>query len=764
MRSIGHYDWLKRLTPLLAAIMIAIVISIFRGYWWQDTFKVIYLLLALVSTLQMIWSSRVPRFIMHALEVIGIVMITFIVNAHRAQPISENLTGLERIWHHLANLHPIIEIALVIYATHLIFTAWVISRKRLLIFFAIALLILCVKDSFSPHKLWWQIALVVVLFLIWHAILHFYELDQKSPTSFRVLLERPFTLVAPIIFMICLLLIVGTSLPAGPPILKDPYTLWKQSRGENVNIGNNGTTHTNNRVQLSPLTNKASGYSRADAVLGGGFNFDYSPVMTVKTTHKSYWRGESRYYYDGQGWNNEDYTLGTDSDSVIIRINDDLLAEERPLAETITVEQEVTLLRQIPLPVLFGAGQLSHLSSITYKDNDDQANNRLDTPPAGELVKGSIWMPLDWRIQQYGDGTESSNIQSYSVQSEVIVIDHDALKAASAFIDDERAMSAYTSLPEKFPERVRNLAEEVTAAGENDYEKVLLLEQHLKSNYSYTNQPDTSKLTGASSDFVEQFLFELKEGYCDYYSTSMVMMARTLNIPARWVKGFSSGVSNKTTSFNPSQVEYWESSENKDTSGTYTVRNADAHSWVEIYFEGYGWIAFEPTPGFSFPYTYANDKANPLQELLHITPTLPLVTKEIAVSNSSTNAVFSWLIWMLLIIIAIGSIMMGIKHRDLLRAAYKKIRYRSYSINETIVVEMKHFLTFCSKKGLEYEHHATLRETIKGWNFGSATWRSELQILLQYYERAHYSKEQLNDYDLTQVQNLVTSLKKNWYS
>src|SRR5690606_31228497 len=78
--------------------------------------------------------------------------------------------------------------------------------------------------------------------------------------------------------------------------------------------------------------------------------------------------------------------------------------------------------------------------------------------------------------------------------------------------------------------------------GTNDYERALLLEQYLRMNYRYTNTPDNSLLSGQSDDFVDQFLFELQEGYCDYFSTAMVIMARTLGMPARWVKGFTAGI------------------------------------------------------------------------------------------------------------------------------------------------------------------------------------------------------------------------------
>ncbi|MCR8655866.1 transglutaminase-like domain-containing protein [Paenibacillus endoradicis] len=766
----GHYEWLQRLTPLLVAIIIANVLTVFRGYWWNDTYNIIWLSLAIISLVHFLGIGRLPRFVLYTIEFISIVIVTIMIRKEHFVPIAEDVKNLTRLWHYIQSMHPFIEIVLVVSISLLLLSAWVTSKKRLYIFFAVSLLILCVKDSYSPMKLWLQIAIIIVVFLIWHTLLHFHYLQQKNSTSFKLLLHRPLAVIMPMFVVIAMLIVIGTNLPAKPPLLEDPYALWKQSRGEKVEIGNGlgtggggGLSSTNDS---SPLNSMTSGYSRTDKKLGGSFQFDYSPVMTVKTTHKSYWRGESRYYYDGTGWYDTSYLSENEGLTEIIRVDEEFIAEERPLAQTVMVEQQYNFVRQAPLPVLFAAGQATRLLEVVYKDTVNLSEELTDiteitTIGPGELLKGALWHPSDWRIEQYGDGTVKSNIATYQVESEVIVIDHQALAEATATIEDEDAMEAYTSIPLLFPERVRKLAEEVTATANNDYEKVLLLEQHLKSSYNYTNTPDTTKLTGTSSDFVEQFLFELQEGYCDYFSTSMVMMARTLNIPARWVKGFSSGVSDEPI-VNQEQLAYTQYMKNSDTSGTYTVRNADAHSWVEVYFEGYGWVAFEPTPGFAFPYTYVDDEINPLENVLVPTPA-PLQSEDITPKqNKEANQSLGWIGYALLAVLVILAIMLGVKYRKELIELMNRIRYRKYSMNERVIVETTNFLSYCYRNGLVKVNNATLRETVSSWNFGSAAWRNDLQQLLHYYERAHYSGEVMNEKQLIEVQNLVKSLKKGF--
>jgi hypothetical protein len=77
---------------------------------------------------------------------------------------------------------------------------------------------------------------------------------------------------------------------------------------------------------------------------------------------------------------------------------------------------------------------------------------------------------------------------------------------------------------------------------------------------------------------VDHFLFELQEGYCDYYASAMVVMARAVGVPARFATGYAQGT-----------FDY--------DAGRWMVTEKDGHSWVEIYFEGIGWVEFEPTAG-----------------------------------------------------------------------------------------------------------------------------------------------------------------------
>jgi hypothetical protein len=119
---------------------------------------------------------------------------------------------------------------------------------------------------------------------------------------------------------------------------------------------------------------------------------------------------------------------------------------------------------------------------------------------------------------------------------------------------------------------VWDLALELTVAEPTPYDQALAIENYLRA-FPYTLD---LKAPPADRDIVDYFLFDLKRGYCDYYASAMVVLARAAGLPARLVIGYGSGA------YRPEEARF-------------VVTEADAHAWAEIYFPGYGWVEFEPT-------------------------------------------------------------------------------------------------------------------------------------------------------------------------
>lgn len=136
---------------------------------------------------------------------------------------------------------------------------------------------------------------------------------------------------------------------------------------------------------------------------------------------------------------------------------------------------------------------------------------------------------------------------------------------------------AYLQLPE-LDGRIASLAKKITATAGTPQARATAIENYLRTHYGYTLRLPGS----ANPDPIADFLFVRRQGHCEYFASSMAIMLRALGIPSRVVNGFAGGEFN-------------------DISSQYVIRASDAHSWVEAYIPGEGWLAFDPTPSSGVP-------------------------------------------------------------------------------------------------------------------------------------------------------------------
>jgi hypothetical protein len=164
-------------------------------------------------------------------------------------------------------------------------------------------------------------------------------------------------------------------------------------------------------------------------------------------------------------------------------------------------------------------------------------------------------------------------VNRYAAEAELDDPDASELRLSPNTVPGQ--LTPYLALP-PLDIRISKLAEELTASASNNYDKAIAIERYLRTRFGYTlDLPRTSQ-----RDPLAHFLFERKNGHCEYFASSMAVMLRTLRIPSRIVTGFRGGEFN-------------------DLTGQYVVRASNAHSWVEAYFPGSGWVSFDPTPGGS---------------------------------------------------------------------------------------------------------------------------------------------------------------------
>lgn len=183
------------------------------------------------------------------------------------------------------------------------------------------------------------------------------------------------------------------------------------------------------------------------------------------------------------------------------------------------------------------------------------------------------------RVLQQASGDivfDGSDAPVYTVVSTARQPSDDALRALPA--DRWRDPERYLQLPPLDP-AVRRLADSLTAGAEHRIDRVRAVERYLSTELAYSlDLPATAR-----DATVEGFLFRRRAGHCEYFSTSMVMLLRSVGIPARNVTGFAGGEWNAF-------------------GGYLAVTGNQAHSWVEVWFGGLGWVSFEPTPSSRVAY------------------------------------------------------------------------------------------------------------------------------------------------------------------
>jgi hypothetical protein len=163
---------------------------------------------------------------------------------------------------------------------------------------------------------------------------------------------------------------------------------------------------------------------------------------------------------------------------------------------------------------------------------------------------------------------------TYTVIGAVPDVSADELRAAGE-VYPAWVSKRYLQLPEELPQRVRELAGELTAGGDNPYDKAKAIEEYLRLipvDYQMRDIPP-------ARDAVDYFLFEAQEGYFDYHASAMVVLLRAAGVPARLAVGYL---------LDPSAFD--------SEAGRYDIREAHAYAWPEVYFPGIGWAPFNPSP------------------------------------------------------------------------------------------------------------------------------------------------------------------------
>jgi hypothetical protein len=331
----------------------------------------------------------------------------------------------------------------------------------------------------------------------------------------------------------------------------------------------------------------------------------------------------------------------------------------------------------------------------------------------------------------------------------------------------------YLQLPLDVDPRIGQLAREITAKGESALEKAAMVESYLKRNYKYT-----LKLTWVPGPQpVSTFLFEAKAGHCEYFASSMAILLRSAGVPTRIVNGFLMG------EYNPVGQDY-------------IVRESDAHSWVEVYVAGRGWVEFDPTPpdpnhqdvnlGTQFSqyldamelfwnsyvivydsgaqlqlFRSAQDRVQSLQSSLH-----DRSDKWIAAGQSFTDRFSSriaklaqtWGFWTVVVALVFAATVYRFRRTLQIQFRIWKVRRGRQAAGEDVVAQMFYRAARVAERASKKRRPG---ETWREWIFGlpEPAGRSILKSALEIFEKSKYGRMPVSASDFALLEDAVRKLK-----
>lgn len=461
-------------------------------------------------------------------------------------------------WDNITNPFKTALFFLLLWMTTYLIRHWIEVRKSILLFYMMTVIFIAFIDTYSPYSADGSIFRIMVAGLLLLGLLVISKLIDKHN---RTMTTGGFIAMSlPLLSLVVMSAALASVLPKQEPVWPDPVPYFKsivQSAGG------------------SSAGISKSGYDTDDSALGGSFVKDDTVVFEVKVDRKQYWKIETKNTYTSKGWeqapkkeNQTIYTPGMELGES--ERNWGTPEKPRLLAEFQVLE---------PFPF------------IVYPYGIDRVHAIDDALFFHSKMSGKYNTTIR--------GSEGS-LDAYEIEFKEPNYSLAALRAAkmSDYAAEPEDFTPYLQLPQQLPQRVRDLAEEITAPFDNVYEMTRAIEGYFKKNGFVYSQQNVA-IPKVGEDYVDQFLFDTKIGYCDNFSTSMVVMLRALDIPARWVKGFAPG----------------ESVVNGSGERIYQITNNEAHSWVEAYMPGVGWMPFEPTIGFGglaqIDYDLELDLANP---------------------------------------------------------------------------------------------------------------------------------------------------------
>jgi hypothetical protein len=307
--------------------------------------------------------------------------------------------------------------------------------------------------------------------------------------------------------------------------------------------------------------------SGASLTLGGGPQLNNTLVFLVKSNEGGQYLATISFEtYEGRTWSN------TAVSSSQLPAKKRLASEGSPVH---LVTQQLTVVNPSgeQQPYILGAGQIASV---------DQPTTVLINKTTGSLIAVLLnnGQPLAtgerFTVQSYVSSADVTELRSIPLPADAPKLPPNYHGPLPSTYYNLAILRAYLQLPKNLDPRILAKAKQVTAGTKSMYDKAEALESYLRETYTY----DVNVSLPPGQEAVSWFLFNgTNRGFCNYFATAMAIMARELGMPARVVIGYTSGTFDAKTQ-------------------DWVVHSSDAHAWTQIFFAGYGWINFEPSPSF----------------------------------------------------------------------------------------------------------------------------------------------------------------------
>lgn len=579
---------------------------------------------------------------------------------------------------------------------------WIVTKLNIFYFLFMTIIFIGTLDTFTKYDGTTAIVKVVFIGLIMTAFLYLKRLMVEKKIHFDY--GKYLKMVIPLILLVGCISLLSVLLPKAAPQWPDPVPYIKSAASGEL-------FKKDNRIAKV-------GYDEDDSQLGGPFIGDDTVIFKVIDDKKQYWRIETKNIYTSKGWLSSDYF---DTQTYYMP-GEDIFhflpfgPEENATSATIINEMGNDYF-------LYPYG----LRKFLLDDTDENFES---------VAFEDTFIFKDENTEKF---TINSDLNSYVVEYSTPVYQYSELinppEEENISID-----SIYLQLPDSLPQRVVDLAQQIVHDKESIYEKARAIEMYFKQN-GFRYDTENVAVPEENQDYVDQFLFETKIGYCDNFSTAMTVMLRAVGIPARWVKGFVTGDIVDTI----------------DGRNIYEITNNEAHSWVEAFIPGIGWVNFEPTIGFAnnrsieFDIETDNPEENMVEAEEETKPEQKMEDKKETKKAEGINVIeevknffkenLIWISAILSVLLALIILLFILRKKWYWRFALRKIKNKPMA-NENFEQHYLLLLKVLERKGLKRKDGQTLSSFAKSVDDKYNT--DVMSEITSKYERFIYSKEKDN--------------------